>query len=503
MSLTVRTRFLTAIIAFALSAPFAAAQNVELPDMGSSAGTVLSPDEEARYGARMLYELRRVDMVLEDALIDDYVHALGYRLVALSERPEQPFTFFVVRSDEINAFAAPGGFIGLNVGLMHTAESESEVAAVLAHEVAHVTQHHLVRAYESMQKATLPIALAMLGAIIASRNSSGNGAEAAVISGMGLMQQQAINFTRHNEYEADRIGIFTLAKAGFDPEAMAGFFARMGRATRSNNSVEVPEFLRSHPVTASRITEAKNRVEAIRRNPPTVTESAANETRFRMMRERAHVLTSKEPAKLVDTYRGELRHADKNRTTSLRYGLALSLLRSAQATAAMSEFDRLLADTPNDIALLLPRAEAQRLAGDSTGALERLHVLAEVAPDHRAVQLAYADALNATGDKANGQRAMAVLRPILAKYGADPTTQGTFARACELAGEDARALEAHAEVALYTGRPYDAMEQLKRLLERPGVDYYQRARVEARIDELKPYMAELERQRVRKEDQDT
>lgn len=169
----------------------------------------------------------------------------------------------------------------------------------------------------------------------------------------------------------------------------------------------------------------------------------------------------------------------------------------------MSEFDRLLADTPNDIALLLPRAEAQRLAGDSTGALERLHVLAEVAPDHRAVQLAYADALNATGDKANGQRAMAVLRPILAKYGADPTTQGTFARACELAGEDARALEAHAEVALYTGRPYDAMEQLKRLLERPGVDYYQRARVEARIDELKPYMAELERQRVRKEDQDT
>ena len=103
MSLTVRTRFLTAIIAFALSAPFAAAQNVELPDMGSSAGTVLSPDEEARYGARMLYELRRVDMVLEDALIDDYVHALGYRLVALSERPEQPFTFFVVRSDEINA----------------------------------------------------------------------------------------------------------------------------------------------------------------------------------------------------------------------------------------------------------------------------------------------------------------------------------------------------------------------------------------------------------------
>ncbi|HWT15452.1 MAG TPA: M48 family metalloprotease [Patescibacteria group bacterium] len=497
-----RTRLLTAIIAFVLSAPFAFAQNVELPDMGSSAGSVLSPEQEARYGARMLYELRRIDMVLDDALIDDYVHALGYRLVALSERPEQAFTFFVVRSNDINAFAAPGGYVGINVGLMHTAESESEVAAVLAHEVAHVTQRHLVRAYESMQKATLPIALAMLGAVLASRNSSGDGTEAAIIGGMGLLQQQAINFTRHNEYEADRIGIFTLAKAGFDAEAMAGFFARMGRATRSNNSVEMPEFLRTHPVTASRITEAKNRVEAIRRNPPAVAESAANEARFRLMRERAHVLTATEPAKLVDTYRGELRHAAEDRAPSLRYGMALSMLRSGQAKAAMAELDRLLVDAPNDIAFLIPRAQAQRMAGDGAGALERLKALGDIAPDHRAVQLAYAEALNAVGDKTNGQRAMSVLRPILAKHGADPTTQAIFARACELAGEEARALEAHAEVALYTGRPYDAMEQLKRLLERPGVDYYQRARVEARVEELKPYMAELERQRVRKDDQD-
>ncbi len=291
-------RILSAIIAFVLCLPFAAAQNVELPDIGSSAGTVLSPDEERQYGLRMMYELRRVDLVLDDALVSDYIHTLGYRLVALSERPEQPFTFFVVRSNDINAFAAPGGFVGINVGLMHTAESESEVAAVLAHEVAHVTQRHLVRAYESMQKASLPIALAMIGAVLASRNSSGDATEAALIGGMGLIQQQQINFTRHNEYEADRVGIFTLAKAGFDAEAMAGFFARMGRATRSN-SAEMPEFLRTHPVTTARITEAKSRVETIRRDPPAVAESAADESRFRLMRERAHVLTASEPSKLA------------------------------------------------------------------------------------------------------------------------------------------------------------------------------------------------------------
>jgi predicted Zn-dependent protease len=500
----VSTRFLSAIIAFALSVPFAGAQNVELPDIGSSAGTIMSPDEERRYGARMLYEMRRVDLVLEDALVADYVHALGFRLVALSERPEQEFTFFVVRQDDINAFAAPGGFVGLNVGLMHTAENESEVAAVLAHEVAHVTQRHLVRAYESMQKATLPIALAMLGAVLASRNSSGDGAEAAVIGGMGLIQQQAINFTRHNEYEADRVGIFTLAKAGFDPEAMAGFFSRMGRATRSNSSAEVPEFLRTHPVTTSRITEAKNRVEAIKRDPPPVVEgSAANEARFRLMRERAHVLTAAEPVKLVDTYRGELRHADATRAPSLRYGMALALLRSGQAKAAIVELERLLADAPGEVAFLLPLAEAQRLSGDAEGGLARLKALADLKPDHRAVQLAYAEALNAAGTRSSGEQAMAVTRPLLVRHGNDPSTQAIFARACELAGEETRALEAHAEVALYTGRPYDAMEQLKRLLERPGVDYYLRARVEARIEELKPYMAELERQRVRKDDQDS
>jgi predicted Zn-dependent protease len=277
----------------------------------------------------------------------------------------------------------------------------------------------------------------------------------------------------------------------------------MGRATRSNNSIEVPEFLRTHPVTASRITEAKNRVEAIRRDPPAVTESASDEARFRLMRERAHVFTSTEPAKLVDTYRRQLRNADAAHVESLRYGLALSLLRSGQAKAALGELDALLEKAPNDLAFQIPHAEARRLAGDAAGALAKLQALAELAPDHRAVQLAYADSLNATGDKVNGQKAMTVLRPVLAKYGADPTTQATFARACELAGEDARALEAHAEVALYTGRPYDAMEQLKRLLERPDVDYYQRARVEARVEELKPYMAELERQRFRREDQDS
>lgn len=209
----VLNRIFIAIIAFCAALPSAFAGDIELPDIGASADRLASPDEESRYGESMLREFRRLNLVMEDPLVVDYLRSLGYRLVAQSEHQADDFTFFVVRSDEINAFAAPGGYIAVNVGLMHTMETESELAAVLGHEIAHISQRHLVRAWESMQKASLPIALAMIGAAIAAQGVKGDGTEAALIGGMGLIQQQQINFTRDNEYEADRIGIHTDRKS--------------------------------------------------------------------------------------------------------------------------------------------------------------------------------------------------------------------------------------------------------------------------------------------------
>src|SRR5262249_49679312 len=161
---------------------------------------------------------------------------LGWRLVSVSEKPEESFTFFIVNDPEVNAFATPGGYVGVNAGLIEMANNESELAAVLGHEIAHVTQRHLERAYESLTKVAIPIQLAMLGALLAASqshsSSSDNAAQAIIVGGQGLIQQQAINFTRDNEYEADRIGIHTMAKAGYQPEAMADFFNRMGHAMR-------------------------------------------------------------------------------------------------------------------------------------------------------------------------------------------------------------------------------------------------------------------------------
>ncbi len=490
-------RILIAIIAFCSMLPAAFAGDVELPDIGASADRLVSPEEESRYGESMLREFRRQNLVLEDPLVADYLRSLGYRLVAQSERQADDFTFFMVRSNEINAFAAPGGYIGVNVGLIHEFQSESELAAVLGHEIAHISQRHLVRAWESMQKATLPIALAMIGAVIAAQGASGDGTEAALMTGMGLMQQQSINFTRNNEYEADRIGIHTLHRAGFDADAMASTFARMGRAMRANGE-EMPEFLRTHPVTLSRVTEAKNRAEALRKDSGRpVSEERPNDPRFWLMRERAHVLTAIAPVELVATYRERLAIAGDATKPSLNYGLALSLLYGAQADAAIPILARLAATDPNDALFQLPLAEAESETGKVAAALDRLDRLAKNFPGNRAVLIGYANALTRTATAENGRKATEFLRELIARYPDDPAVQQSYARAAEVAGQELRALEAHAEVALLNGSPVDAMEQLRRLLERPKLDYYQRARVEARIQAITPWVLEIERLRLR------
>src|SRR6185503_16856825 len=172
------------------------------------------------YGAETLYQLRRLGYVLEDPLIDSWLDAMGHRLGAASGQADQSFTFFVMRDRQINAFATLGGYIGVNAGLMLTAESEDEVAGVLAHEISHVTQHHVLRAVERSRKDQIPMLLAELAVIVASQAAHGrsadNAVDAAAISAQALFVQRQINYTRSNEAEADRIGIQTLYRSGYD-----------------------------------------------------------------------------------------------------------------------------------------------------------------------------------------------------------------------------------------------------------------------------------------------
>ena len=544
-SLRARLIPLVAALALAVSSVCAPAQETRLPDIGSSAGTVLSPARQAEYGQMLLAQLRHYNYVLEDPLVDGWLRATGTRLAASSDQPQQPFTFFMMRDRSINAFATLGGYIGTNAGLVLTAESEDEVAAVLAHEVAHVTQSHVLRGVERAQRDQVPMLLAMLGAIaVASQsgsNSSDDAAMAVLAGAQGLAIQRQIDYTRSNESEADRLGIRTLARSGYDPDAMATMFERMHAVSRTNQGGErerLPDYLRTHPVTTTRISEARVRAERMSRdtvtavtttpqgsvtqqvpvvgqppaprraldNPllpvslqlPPGTRSGADGTQFGWARERLRVLSANTPALAIREYEAMRRAAPLD--DAQRYGLAIARMRVNDLDTAARDLTALLADYPGDVWLTLGVAEADARAGRTAAADRRFEALLERMPRNPAVVLTYAGLLTERDSAEAGRRAQTILRPLLNSSSTDPAFQRAFARASEMAGEPVRAGEAWAEAAFLGGRAEQALIQLNTLKKRDDLDYYARARIDARIASITPTVLELHRQGVRDED---
>ena len=535
--------FLTAL-AFTLPT-LAQVEPSALPDIGSSAGEMLSPAEEKQYGEMTLRELRRYGLLLEDPLIEAWLQNLGYRLAARSERPEQPYTFFMLRSRDINAFATLGGYIGMNSGMVLMAEKEDEVAAVLAHEISHVTQRHVLRGAERAQKDAVPIMLGMLGAILAAQaaDADADAVQAAVVGGVSMMQQRQINYTRSNEQEADRIGIQTLARAGYDPIAVADVFARMERTMRGNQGGwQAPEYLRTHPMSTSRISEAKDRAAQMKRGGRVCVKSADGSTEecsetsltgapppppsaplnpllpslaaarfdtaittpdtelFSYARERLRMLSAESWPAAISEYR-RMRDADPSRFGDARqYGLAIAQSQAGETKAADEALEALAARHPTLYWIQLARAENDHRAGLHDSAELRYAALLRNQPRNRAVILSYARALTERGSGEAGRKAQEVLRPLLAGSAADATFQQTFARASELAGDLVRAGEAYAEAAFLTGRPEDALNQLEALKQREDVTYYQRARIDARIAAITPTVLELRRRGLHPED---
>ncbi len=519
------------VLAFGLI-PGVAAQDASLPDIGSSAGELLTPQEEAEYGGYTLHQLRRYGYVLEDPLIDGWLEAMGHRLGASSDRPEQPFRFFLMRDRQINAFATLGGFIGVNSGIILNARSEDEVAGVVAHEISHVTQRHVLRAVERAQKDRLPIMLATLGVIIAaqqsgSRDSDGNrqsadAIQAAVIGGQALAAQRQINYTRSSESEADRVGIQTLYKSGYSADGMADFFERMDRLMRGNSGgYNVPSYLQTHPVTTTRMSEARERADRVRREQTPVARaepgrsslllpwaismgtpgnSVSTPRTFEWARERLRVLTADSTAVAIKESKALVDAAGSKATPAQRYGLALAHMRNGYPAAAEDGFLALVKEHPDNLYIGLALAENALVAKNPALSRKRYEELLSRHPDDRAVILGYSETLNSIGTPDAGKRAQAILRPILPANADDPLFQRTFARASELAGDETRAGEAFAEAAYLNGRAEDALNQLNALLKRNDIGYIQRARIEARISAITPEVLDMKRRKIKPQD---
>ncbi len=444
-----------------------------LPDLGDASATAISPHQEEVLGREFMREARRHLHILDDPLLNEYLSSLGARLVSNSDEAGRTFTFFLVDDPTINAFAVPGGFIGVDSGLVLLTRSESELAAVLAHEISHITQHHMARAIADAKRLTIPTAAALLAAILLATQNPEAGSAAIAASQAGIVQHR-INFTRGDEEEADRVGIGVLARSGYNPYAMADFFERMAQATRYQG-LNLPPFLLDHPVTTARIADARARAARLPVAHP------RDRLVYYLARARLDVLVSQDPAATARHFRKRIAAGDYQRAEAAHYGYALALIRAGDYAQALDQIARLLRKDPDRVEYLMARAQAQLDAGRTAAALATCAYAARLYPDFYPLTIEYGHALLNAGEP---DRARRLLLAYLRTGRPDPMLYSLIARAASRAGFVSESHEFQAEFYYLNGALHPAIGQLEQAL-KAATTTIQRERIQARLAQFK------------------
>ncbi|MBB6056323.1 M48 family metalloprotease [Tolumonas osonensis] len=315
----------------------------QLPDIGTAGVSALSVEQEILYGKAFMRFARGSLPIIDDPVLDEYISDLGLKMVSQANDVRFPFTFFLVKDDSINAAAFLGGRIKVHSGLFLHAETESELAGVLAHEISHVTQRHIARYMEDQAKST-PLSVAGLIGSIALAMLNPTAGAAAINTTMGLTMQNSINFTRDNEYEADRIGIALLANSGFEPGGMMTFFQKL--AAENRYSSKLPEMLLTHPITEKRIAEARNRADSYR------TPYRDSSLDFYLAKARIQAMyTRQSPDSLQAYFEQNIKknHPDSSAWLAAQYGKALTLMKLNRTTEAGDTLKMLAKKLPDNL----------------------------------------------------------------------------------------------------------------------------------------------------------
>ncbi|MCX7891150.1 MAG: M48 family metalloprotease [Burkholderiales bacterium] len=464
------------VTAGALLVPPALAQ--PLPELGEAAQTVFTPQMERRIGEMALAELRRDPAFVNDPEVSAYLNALGQRLVAAGPDPRQSFVFFALRDPTVNAFAIPGGVIGVHTGLITTAQTESELASVLAHEIAHVTQRHVARQL-AVQQQIQPLALLALAlGILAARSNPGI-TQAAIVGSQAAGVQAFLNYSRDFEREADRIGFQTLQAAGFDVSAAPVFFERLQKASRlyENNA---PVYLRTHPLTSERIADMQGRAanEPYRQTPDSLD--------FRLVRAKlmAEAGTPQQAVTSLETLVRERRFADE---VAARYGYARALLRARDLPRAGAEVAVLHRMGVQHAMVENLDATIKREAGDLEGARETLAAALKTFPGNLALGLSYVETLQALG---RYRESLDAADRIAKAYPLEPRVHELMAKGYAGLGLRTAQHRALAEFYLLAGSLPAAIEQLQLARSAGDGDFYTLSAVDARLRELRTRQAE-------------
>ncbi|MFA5370402.1 MAG: M48 family metalloprotease [Sideroxydans sp.] len=453
-----------------------------LPDLGDVSQTAVSPLMERQIGEQSMLQIRASDRYLDDPELAGYLNRLGKHLVANSSEPGQSFEFFVLDDGAINAFALPGGFIGVNTGLILLTQNESELASVLSHEISHVTQHHLARIVSGQKYDSLAAMATIAVAILAARNNP-QAAEAGIIGAQSGLVQRRLDFTREHEKEADRIGLGILQRSGFDPHAMPSFFERLQKATQLVEG-NAPSYLRTHPLTAERVSDVGNRVQQI------PFKLIADSLDFQLMRARV-IASQKTPQDAIAYFESALGDKKYGNPLAHRYGLVLALLRAKQDSRAAQEFNTLHRLAPPNATITTLAGNIRRAEGNDQKTLDFYREALKQYPTHQALIFDYVVMLLSQHHYAE---ALNLLDKEVAHDGNNAKLYELQARAYTALGRHQEAHHVLAYFQILHGNLRGAIEQLE-LAKLAGNDYYQLSTIET---ELKQYREILDAQRKRR-----
>ena len=460
--------------AAAIPATSPAATDYSLPELGIAGGTAL-PLWKAHFIGQQVYHLIQGEGgVMNDPLVDNYINHLGHRLSSVAQGPDEPYHYFVVRAPDINAFALPGAFVGVNYGLILATRSEDELAGVMAHETAHVAQRHIARQLADATYNDLINIAILLGGVTAAIINPGI-AVGAMMGAQGGIAQRGLNYTRAHEMEADRVGILILARARFNPMGMVDFFKYMER-DYSLQGYQMPEFLSTHPLDITRIAEGEIRAKNLH---PNVLPENPN---YALMRARIRVLTSNDLVNTLNWFKGD--HSDNPKLWYREadiYGMALCYDRLDSGNKGLALIRPLAKAHPNNIAIQLALAESLLAAGEKTAGMNALEQDYNLFPGNRPVLMTYARALYNAGD---ARKTVRILRPYMdpSNHVINPDLYKLLANAANKTGRRILSLRAMANVYELQADYQSSIIQLRIALRDKNLTPVQKQQIEKQKD---------------------
>jgi len=457
-------------------------EGLKLPNLGESSTSMFSSEFEYQLGRAWLRVFRSQVPTVNDPLLFDYLQHLIYKLVSYSELQDRRIDLVVIDNPTINAFAVPGGVIGVHNGLLEWAETEDELATVLAHEIAHLSQRHFSRGVEFQQKLQPLTLAAMLASLVLMATSNGDVGMAALSASQAAAQDSVLRYSRSNEQEADRIGMQTLVAADMDPHAAPAMFERMLQATRYSSGEQIPEFLRTHPLSENRIADLRNRARNYPEHPRT------DDTEYQLMRARVIIELSETPEQAVARFRGELKGTPQS-PEAARYGLVLALTASGRPDEAALELDSIWSASPDRLEYVIADAEIDMARNKPDQAVRKLGRRLEGSPGNHPLTMAYATAL-----MKNQQPHIAeeVLVAHSREWPDDPGLWYLLAEVQGLSGNIAGLHQSRAEYFILNGALDQAEKQLTYALELTRGNFPKSAKIEQRLKDIATMREQLE-----------